>query len=464
MKRVDFENGTVTGNILGAALPMLVAQILNLLYNVVDRIYIARIPGDGTAALGAVGLCFPLIVIITAFSNLFGSGGAPLFSIQRGKKEPQKAAHIMSISFTMLCFSAVVLMAVGLIFAHPLLTLFGASKNAMTYAYPYLMLYLVGTLPSMLAVGLNPFINAQGYSLIGMLSVTIGAVANLLLDPLFIFVLGLGVRGAAIATVISQCLSAFFVLYFLTKKAELKLHFLRRNEWKTSVTYAKDIISLGTAGFIMQLTNSLVSICCNNVLSVTGGDIYISVMTIISSVRQLVETPIYAITEGSSPILSYNYGARRPARVKKAGFVMGLFILGYTAIMWSLIILAPGALIRVFSSDTQLVQNSIPALKQYFAAFIFMDFQYFGQTVFKSLNKKKQAIFFSLLRKVFIVVPLTYVMPFALHMGTSGVFLADPVSNVIGGSLCFITMLCIVLPELKRMEKSNLTQSAHVPS
>lgn len=456
MKRVDFENGTVTGNILGAALPMLVAQILNLLYNVVDRIYIARIPGDGTAALGAVGLCFPLIVIITAFSNLFGSGGAPLFSIERGKKDQKKATHIMSTSFTMLCFSAIILMAIGLIFARPLLTLFGASENAMGYAYPYLMLYLIGTLPSMIAVGMNPFINAQGYSLIGMLSVTIGAVANLLLDPLFIFALGLGVRGAAIATVISQCLSALFVLYFLTRKAELKLRFLRKEEWKGSVSYAKDIVSLGTAGFIMQLTNSLVTICCNNVLSVTGGDIYISVMTIISSVRQLVETPIYAITEGSSPILSYNYGARRPERVKKSGIVMGLLILGYTAVMWSLIILVPGTLIRVFSSDAQLVQDSIPALKQYFAAFIFMDLQYFGQTVFKSLNKKKQAIFFSLLRKVFIVVPLTYLMPYALHMGTSGVFLAEPVSNLIGGSLCFITMLCIVLPELKRMARENM--------
>ena len=202
----------------------------------------------------------------------------------------------------------------------------------------------------------------------------------------------------------------------------------------------------------MQLTNSLVTICCNNVLSVTGGDIYISVMTIVSSVRQLVETPIYAITEGSSPILSYNYGARRPGRVKKAGITMGALILGYTAVMWSFIILAPDVLIRIFSSDIQLVQDSVPALKQYFAAFIFMDLQYLGQTVFKSLNKKKQAIFFSLLRKVFIVVPLTYLMPYALHMGTSGVFLAEPVSNLIGGSLCFIAMLCTVLPELKRME------------
>ena len=453
MKRIDFENGTVTGNIIGVALPMLVAQILNLLYNIVDRIYIARIPEVGTAALGAVGLCFPLIVIISAFANLFGSGGAPLFSIFRGKKEEQQAIHIMNTSFSMLCFSAIILMVIGFVFAHPLLTLFGASKAALTYAVPYMMIYLIGTLPSMLAVGMNPFINAQGYSVIGMFSVAIGAVANLLLDPLFIFALGFGVCGAAMATVISQCLSAVFVLIFLTRKAELKVGFLRRNELSQSLDYVKNIISLGTSGFIMQLTNSLVTICCNNVLSVMGGDIYISVMTIVSSVRQLVETPIYAINEGTSPILSYNYGAGRPSRVRKAGIVMGIMILGYTAVMWSLIILAPGTLIQVFSSDTTLIQDSIPALKQYFAAFIFMDLQYIGQTVFKSLNKKKQAIFFSLLRKVFIVVPLTYLMPYVMHMGTDGVFLAEPVSNIIGGSLCFITMLCTVLPELRRMEK-----------
>ena len=453
MKRIDFENGTITGNILGAALPMLVAQLLNLLYNVVDRIYIARIPGEGTAALGAVGLCFPLIVIITAFANLFGSGGAPLFSIYRGKKKESEAVCIMNTSFTMLSASALILMVIGLCFARPLLILFGASSEALTYALPYLMVYLIGTLPSMLSVGMNPFINAQGYSVIGMTSVAIGAVANLLLDPLFIFVLEFGIRGAAIATVLSQLLSAVFVLYFLTKKSELKVRLLHKDEIPKCINYAKNITSLGTAGFIMQITNSLVTICCNNVLSVTGGDIYISVMTIVSSVRQLVETPIYAMNEGTSPILSYNYGAVRPARVRKAILVLGMMILAYTAVMWSLIILVPGTLIRVFTSDTSLVQDTIPALNQYFAAFIFMDLQYIGQTVFKSLNKKKQAIFFSLLRKVFIVVPLTYLMPYALHMGTRGVFLAEPVSNIIGGSLCFITMLCTVLPELKRMEK-----------
>ena len=452
MRRIDFENGTITQNIFGAALPMLVAQILNLLYNVVDRIYIARIPQVGTAALGAVGLCFPLIVIISAFANLFGSGGAPLFSIERGQKQTQQALHVMDTAFTMLCVRGVVLMGLGLFFARPLLTVFGASAGAMTYALPYLQIYLIGTLPSMIAVGMNPFINAQGYSTVGMLSVAIGAIANLLLDPLFIFVLGFGVRGAAIATVLSQFLSAGFALFFLMGKAELKVRLLHKGEIVPCLGYAKSIVSLGATGFIMQLTNSLVTICCNNVLAVTGGDIYISVMTIISSVRQLVETPIHAITEGSSPIISYNYGARRAARVRKAGIVMSAMVLAYTAVMWSVIILIPGTLIRVFSSDAELVADCIPTLKLYFAAFIFMDLQYIGQTMFKSLNKKRQAIFFSLLRKVFIVVPLTYLLPYAFSMGTDGVFLAEPVSNVIGGSLCFLVMLCTVLPELKRME------------
>lgn len=453
MKRIDFEHGTVTGNILGAALPMLVAQILNLLYNIVDRIYIARIPNVGTAALGAVGLCFPLIVVITAFSNLFGSGGAPLFSIYRGKNESQKSASIMNTSFTMVVACAVVLMLIGFLFARPLLVVFGASKDALVYAYPYFMIYLIGTLPSMIATGMNPFINAQGYSTIGMTSIAVGAIANLLLDPLFIFALGFGVQGAAIATVISQFLSAAFVLFFLTKKSELKVRFLKKDEFAECTGYEKNIVSLGTSGFIMQLTNSLVSICCNNILSNVGGDIYISVMTIVSSVRQLVETPIHAMNEGTSPILSYNYGARRPSRVRKAMMVMGAMMLGYTAIMWSIIIVFPNALIGIFSSDATLMKDAVPALKQYFAAFIFMDCQYIGQTVFKSLNKKKQAIFFSLLRKVFIVVPLTYLMPYALHMGTDGVFLAEPVSNVIGGGLCFVVMLCTVLPELKKMEQ-----------
>lgn len=280
MKQIDFDNGKITSNILNAALPMLVAQILSLLYNIVDRIYIARIPDVGTAALGAVGLCFPLIIIITAFSNLFGSGGAPIFSINRGMGETRRAQYVVNTSFTMVCACALVLMVIGFLFARPLLVLFGASESALVYAYPYMMIYLIGTLPSMLTTGMNPFINAQGYATTGMISVMIGAVANLLLDPLFIFVFKLGIEGAAIATVISQVMSACFVILFLRKKAEYKIRLLHKNEVRECMEYAKNIVSLGTSGFVMQLTNSLVSICCNNVLSVTGGDVYISVMTI----------------------------------------------------------------------------------------------------------------------------------------------------------------------------------------
>lgn len=453
MKKIDFENGTITDNILSASIPMLVAQLLNLLYNVVDRIYIARIPHIGTTAIGAVGICFPVIVIITAFANLFGSGGTPLFSIYRGRKKNKEAALIMDTSFSMLCVGAFILMSCGMLFSKPILMVFGASDSTIVYAYPYMMIYLIGTIPSMLALGLNPYINAQGYSTTGMISVAIGAVLNFILDPLFIFVFGLGVKGAAVATVISQCFSAMFTIYFLTHKSELKMRFLKKNELAECAGYAKNIISLGTAGFIMQVTNSLVTICCNNVLAVTGGDIYISVMTIVSSVRQLVDTPIHAINEGSSPVISYNYGAGKPARIRKAIMVLGIMTLAYTAVMWSIIIFAPGSLISIFSSDSSLLSDAIVALKQYFAAFIFMDLQYIGQTVFKSLNKKKHAIFFSLLRKVIIVVPLTYIMPYTFNMGTAGVFLAEPVSNVIGGSICFITMLCTVLPELKRMDE-----------
>lgn len=451
MKRIDFDNGKITTNILQAALPMLVAQILSLLYNIVDRIYIARIPNIGTAALGAVGLCFPIIVIITAFSNLFGSGGAPLFSIERGRGDKKRAGMIMNTSFFMLSVCAIVLMCIGFIFARPILILFGASENALVYAYPYIMIYLIGTFPSMIATGMNPFINAQGYATTGMISVVIGAIANIVLDPLFIFMLNLGIRGAAIATVLSQCLSAGFVLYFLSKKAEYKVRLLYKEEIRTCGKDAKNIVSLGTAGFVMQLTNSLVSICCNNVLSATGGDVYVSVMTIISSVRQMIETPIWSISEGSSPVISYNHGAKRPKKVIEAWITMSVLALIYSLIAWSVILFAPKFLIGIFSSDKSLMIDTVPAMKLYFSAFIFMLFQYTGQTMFKSLNKKKQAIFFSILRKVIIVVPMTYMFPYVFHMGSNGVFMAEPVSNVIGGSLCFIVMLLTVLPELKQM-------------
>lgn len=455
MKRIDFENGSISGNIIHSAIPMMVAQFFNLLYNIVDRIYIARIPEIGTAALGAVGLCFPVIMIITAFSNLFGSGGAPIFSIEQGRKNKEQAAMIMNTAFFLLCVSSIILMVIGWMFSKHILVLFGASDAALSYAHPYMMIYLIGTFPSMIATGMNPFINAQGYATAGMLSVMLGAVCNLILDPLFIFVFHMGVRGAAIATVLSQVLSAVFVLYFLRFRSCYRIRLLSVNEIKKCGSCVLNIIGLGATGFIMQLTNSLVTISCNNILASTGGDLYVSVMTIISSIRQIIETPIHAMTEGSSPVISYNYGAKRPRHVKKAVITMSGIAIVYTMLTWGLILLAPELLLRIFSSDHTLTSDTVPAMKLYFSAFIFMLLQYIGQTVFKSLNKKKHAIFFSLLRKVVIVVPLTYLLPYAFHFGTDGVFLAEPVSNVIGGTICFVVMLCTIIPELNQMEHSQ---------
>ncbi|MDD6691277.1 MAG: MATE family efflux transporter [Lachnospiraceae bacterium] len=455
MKQIDFAGGKISHSILQAALPMLVAQLLNLLYNIVDRIYIARIPDIGTAALGGVGICFPVIVIITAFANLFGSGGAPLFSIERGKGEKEEAGRVMNTSFFLLVTTGTVLTVLGLLIARPLLFAFGASDASIAYALPYMRIYFLGTVFSMIATGMNPFINAQGYAQTGMLTVMIGAAVNIVLDPVFIFVFGLGVSGAALATILSQALSSLFVVQFLAKKAELRVRLLSFQEARQCTDRMKDIIGLGMAAFTMQLTNSLVSICCNNVLQRTGGDIYVSVMTIVSSVRQMVETPMYAITDGSSPVISFNYGAGKADRVRRAIWCMFFMCLAYGVLMWIVILTQPEFLISIFSSDASLRKDSIPSMGLYFSAFVFMVFQYSGQTVLKSLNKKKLAIFFSLLRKAFIVVPLTFLLPYVLHMGTDGVFLAEPISNVIGGTACFLTMLATVMPELSRMKREE---------
>lgn len=446
MKKVDFSSGQITQNILQTAFPMLIAQVLNLLYSVVDRVYIGRIPNVGTAALGAVGLCFPIIIIITGFTNMFGMGGSPLFSMELGRGNRERAAEIINTSFRLLLVTAVTITVVCEVFGAPLLKLFGATSAEVPASLSYLRVYLLGTVFLMLSTGLNPFINAQGFPVVGMLSVTIGAVTNLILDPIFIFVFGLGIEGAAIATVISQLLSFLFVVNFFRKKSEFKLRFA----W--SFPHAGNIAGLGTSQFIMQATNSMVQIACNNVLMQTGGATYVSIMTIVSSVRSILDVPVLAITEGTSPVISFNYGAKRPANVRGAIKIMVCIVLPYTIVTWLLVRLAPGFFVRIFTADQTIVAECSRALHLYFYAFVFQTLQYSGQTVFKALGKKWQAIFFSLLRKAVLVVPLTYLLPYAFHLGTDGVFIAEPVSNVIGGTACFVAMLCTVLPELKRME------------
>lgn len=456
MQKVDFKNGKVWKNILQTALPMLVAQVITLLYNIVDRIYIGRIPNIGTKALGAVGITFPVIILITGFTNMFGLGGSPLFSIELGRQNKLKASAILNSVFRLLIISSLIITVIGEVFATPILLIFGATNSELIYAMPYMRLYLIGTVFTMLSTGLNPFINAQGYSSIGMIMVIVGAATNIILDPIFMFSLNMGVNGAAAATVISQFISCVLVLrFFKGPKNEYpikKEKFLPTGDGSlpSVLPQAGKIIGLGLTPFVMQATNSLVSICCNNVLMSTGGLTYVSVMTVISSVRQIVDTPALAVTEGSSPVISYNYGAGKYKNVLSAIFIMSCIAIGYTAVMWFFIEHFPSFFVGIFTSDDTLAQAAIYPMHLYFFTFICQALQFSGQTVFKALGEKNYAIFFSIFRKVILVVPLTFMLPYLFNMGPNGVFIAEPISNLVGGLASFITMLIVIVPRLKR--------------
>ena len=449
--QTDFSSGNVYRNIIEVAVPMILAQLLNLLYNVVDRIYIGRIPEVGTTALTGVGLCFPIISLITAFTYLYGNGGAPLCSMERGKGNDEEAEHLMGNAFTLLIGTGIVLTIIGLIFYKPILYLFGASDDTFPYAGSYIRIYLLGTVFVMVSVGMNPFINSQGFGNMGMLTILIGAVLNIVLDPLFIFVFHMGVRGAAAATIISQFCSAVWVLRFLCgKKAVLTL---KKSAMIISGKRVKDIISLGMSGFFMAFTNSLVQIVCNATLQTWGGDIYVGVMTVLNSVRDIFTMPVQGLTNGASPVMSFNYGEKAYDRIKKAIKFITIVCVVYTFTGWGILKLAPEFFIRIFNNDPELLRKGVPALHIYFFGFCFMALQFTGQSVFVALGKAKRATFFSLLRKAFIVVPLTILLPYVNGLGTDGVFWAEPISNLAGGCACFFTMLATVLPELNGKTK-----------
>lgn len=449
--QIDFGSPHLFRSCLQTAFPMMAAQILNLLYNIVDRIYIGRIEGAGAQALGGVGLCFPIIVIITGFANLYGSGGAPLCSMARGKGDIKSAEHIMNTSFRLLIGTALIITAAVFLGCRPLMHLFGASDTNIIYAVSYMRIYIIGTLFIMITLGMNPYINSQGFAKTSMGTILVGTILNIILDPLFIFVFHMGVRGAAFATVVSQAVSCLLVLRFLLGDKP-ELHIKTAGGRKIDLHTAADIISLGISSFVMQCTNSIVAIVCNRLLSGYGGDLYVTLMTMINSERQILSTPSDAFCDGISPILSFNYGAGNYRKAKKTIFIITVLAVSYSVIAWLLILAFPKQLLAIFSNDTKVIQAGVSAMKCYFAAFMFQTFQTCGQTVFKSLNKKKQAIFFSIFRKIIIVVPLTFILPKA-GFGALGVFMAEPVSNVIGGLACYITMLLMILPELKRKEK-----------
>lgn len=444
----DFSKGKVWKNITAQAIPLTLAQLVQLLYNVVDRIYIGHLPGADNMALTGIGLTFPIITITAAFTNLFGTGGAPLFSISMGRKEDSYAEKIMGNVFTMLLTSSLAIFLFSNLFCKPILYLFGASDASYLYANEYLRIYLLGTAFSMLSSGMNGFINAQGYPGIGMMTTVIGALINLILDPIFIFLLHMGVRGAAFATVIGQCVSAAWVLHFLTGK-KARLH-LKKEYLKPEARLVTKIAALGTSGFIMQATNALVQIVCNVTLKSYGSDLYVGVMTVINSVRELLSLPVMGITSGSMPVLGYNYGAKKPSRVKEGIRFTALIGIAYTLAAWLLVMKFPRLLISIFTDDRAMIEAGKHSLQIYFFGFFFMSFQFTGQTTFQALGYAKRAIFFSLLRKAVIVTPLTMLLP-ALGFGVDGVFLAEPVSNLLGGTACLVTMWLTVY---RRMDEN----------
>lgn len=445
-KTNDFSQGPIWKCIITQAVPLTIAQLVQLMYNVVDRMYIGHLGDGNSIALTGVGLTFPIVTLIMAFSGLFGMGGVPLFSMERGAGEEEKAGKIIGNSFALLLCSSLILTAVGYLFSRPILFAFGASEESYVYANQYLSIYLLGTAFSMITTGMNGYINAQGFPKVGMLSIIIGAVTNIILDPIFIFGFDMGVRGAALATIISQAISATWVLHFLFGKKVLIPIQMRNIRIRKDIT--KEIFKLGTSNFIMAGTNCLVQIVCNSTLQSYGGDIYVGIMTVTNSVREIFNLPISGIISGSQPVISFNFGAKAYDRVK-SGIRFNTFVgAAYTMFAWLLVVLFPQFWFGMFSDDLQMMDVGVGMLKLYFFGFVFMSFQFAGQSTFQALGDAKHAIFFSLLRKAIIVVPLTIVLPM-LGFGVAGVFLAEPISNVIGGLASYITMRMTVYKQLE---------------
>ena len=448
----DFSRGSVVKNILKLALPMTLAQLINVMYNIVDRLYIGLIPENAALALTGLGLCLPIISIVTAFANLFGMGGAPLCSIERGRGNLEEAEKIMGNSFVMMVATGIVLTVLGLAFKRPMLYLFGASDATISYAEDYITIYLLGNLFVMVGLGMNSFINSQGFGTIGMMTVLLGAIANIILDPIFIFAFNMGVQGAALATILSQLLSAIWIVAFLTgKKTILRL---RLSAFHIEPKRALKIVGLGLSGFTMSITNSSVQIMYNAMLQKVGGDLYVGIMTVINSVREVISMPVSGVTNSAQPVLGFNYGAKEYKRVRQGIVFTSICSVVYTTLIWLCVHEFPEFFIRIFNRNGDLLAEGVPAMRIYFFGFFMMSLQFAGQAVFVGLGKSRYAVFFSIFRKVIIVIPLILILPTVFHLGTDGILMAEPVSNFIGGAACFGTMLFTVWPELKGKKKA----------
>lgn len=432
------------------SIPTVVAQLINMLYNIVDRIYIGHIPGDGSLALTGVGVCMPLIMLVSAFAALVSSGGAPRASIFMGKKDNDSAEKTLGNCFSLQIIVSVILTAVLLIWHEELLLAFGASEKTIGYATEYMSVYAIGTLFVQMTLGMNTFITAQGYTKISMISVLIGAVCNIALDPIFIFSLNMGVKGAALATIMSQAISCIWVITFLCgKKTNIRI---RKKNMRLQGKIILPCVALGTAAFIMQASESVISICFNSSLLRYGGDIAVGAMTIMVSVMQFAMLPLQGIAQGAQPITSYNYGARNADRVKKTFRLLLITCMTYSITLWTAVMLFPKAFVGIFTPDKALMDFAAPMLRIYLGGVCLFGIQIACQMTFTSLGKAVNSIIVAVVRKFILLLPLIYIMPHIMTDQTKGIYMAEPVADIIAVTFTSILFTFQFKKAIKEME------------
>lgn len=430
MKEEMFSKGKVGRVIFKLSIPLVISQIINVLYNIVDRIYIGNLPNIGQEALAGVGIAFPIIIIVSAFASLVGAGGAPIAAIKMGEGQDEEAKKIMMNSFMMLIIMGILLTIALLLFNEKLLYLFGATDELIEYGKSYLNIYALGSISVMLTLGLNSYITAQGYTNIAMIVVLIGAVLNIILDPILMFTLNMGVKGAAYATVISQTVSAIFVLIFLSGK-RLALR-LEPKSLKLDSKIILSILALGISPFIMQATESLVQITFNIQITKYGGTeykTYLNIMTIMLSIMQFIMLPIFGLSQGASPLISYNFGAKNIDRVKSAFKIVLITSLSYTLIFYLLIFLFPKGFVLIFNNDPLLLEIAPRILRIFFIGMSIMGIQIACQNTFLALGQAKISVILALLRKIILLIPITLILP--IFMGINGVFYSEAIADVI---------------------------------
>ena len=437
--------------LLKLALPSVIAQVINMLYNIVDRIYIGHIPETGSLALTGLGLCLPLILIVSAFAALVGSGGAPRASIAMGKGDYKEAEQIMGNCFTLQIIISVILTVILYVYCKPLLLLFGASENTIGYAVDYMKIYSLGTLFVQFSLGMNMFITAQGFATISMTTTIVGAISNIILDPIFIYVFNMGVKGAAIATVISQALSAIWIISFLFgKKTSLKI---KKEYLPLKASVILPVITLGLATFIMQSTESIISICFNSSLQKYGGDLAVGAMTICSSVMQFAMLPLNGLGQGAQPITSYNFGAKNKERVRGAFKLLLKVELIYAVTLWLCVMLFPGAFTRIFTSEEALAVYTTPLLRIYMAITGLFAIQMACQNTFTSIGYAKSSIMVACMRKIVLLIPLIYLLPAIISSNkVLAVYLAEPIADLLSVTFCTILFASQFKKAMKSLE------------